>query len=79
MKIVKRLNAATVYLDKQAGSNAKFYVKIDNEMIDGSFDSEQDAINFIQDWTGTDDSTSKQLDVRVVDSGFVEVFKPLKG
>ena len=74
MKVVKRLNAATVYLDKQPGSNAKFYIDLEGERFDGEFNSQADAERFIEDWQGTDDSTEYHL----VDSGYV-VARPVKG
>ena len=74
MKVVKRLSAATVYLDKPAGSNAKFYIDIQGERVDMVFDSQADAERFIEDWHGTDDSTA--VEYHVVDSGHVQARAP---
>ena len=78
MKILKKHNAATIYIERNPGSNAKFYAKIDDVMLDTPFESQSDAEDFVDNWMGTDDSTKPSQDERIVDSGFVTVYAPKK-
>ena len=78
MKILKKHNAATIYIERNPGANAKFYAKIDDVMLDTPFESQSDAEDFVDNWMGTDDSTDPSQDERIVDSGFVTVYAPKK-
>lgn len=76
MKLIKKHNAAKIYLERNPGSNAKFYVEIDSTQLPDAFQSQVDAEDFIDNWMGTDDSTDPSQDERIVDSGFVTVYAP---
>jgi|TARA_B110000879_G_scaffold123479_1_gene163319 hypothetical protein len=73
MKLIKKHNTASIYIERTPGSNAKFYAKINDVMLDTPFDSQSLAEQFID---GTDDSTTSEQDVRVIDSGYVQARAP---
>ena len=78
MKLIKKHNAAKIYLERNPGSNAKFYVEIDSNILKDAFQSQGDAEDFVDNWMGTDDSTHSDSDARIVDGGIVTVYAPKK-
>lgn len=40
MKLIKKHNAAKIYLERNPGSNAKFYVEIDSTQLPDAFQSQ---------------------------------------